>query len=57
MKPSTSTCDELQFISDGWQAKEHEVSREQCACNLKILAYFDEIEICNPWEQTQRLTS
>ena len=49
MKFDTCTsCDRFQFISDGWQAKEHEVPRGMYDCNFKILAYFDEIEICNP---------
>ena len=37
----------LRFICDGWQAREHEESDDR-AINLKILAYFDEIELCNP---------
>lgn len=50
MKSHVSYDNFLRYICDGWQAKEHEesINHGDNIINLKVLAYFDEIEVCNP---------
>ena len=44
MQTHSSSDGFLRDIVDRWQSKEHDVSE----ISLKVAAYFDKIEVCNP---------
>lgn len=44
MQTHSSSDGFLRDFVDRWQSKEHDVSE----ISLKVAAYFDKIEVCNP---------